>query len=353
MKVFEHELYKEDIKLVGNKNYPWEKLKDKTVLISGATGLLGSFLVDVIKYRNQNHQMNCKVYVVCRNAERAKERFGANNDLIDIISTDINLPLNDIKTDRIDYIIHMASNTHPADYANDPIGTVLTNVIGTKNMLDVACKYNAKRCLFCSSVEVYGENRGDVKIFDEQYCGYIDSNTLRAGYPESKRCGEALCQAYIKQKTLDIVIARIARVYGPTVLSGDTKAVSQFIAKGVSSQNIVLKSQGTQYYSYIYVADAVSGLLTVLFNGMNGEAYNIADNASDIMLKDLAELIADTVGTEVVFELPDETEIAGFSKATLARMDNAKIESIGWEANYNIEQGIKRTLSILKSMSED
>ena len=128
-------------------------------------------------------------------------------------------------------------------------------------MLEFAYSHHALRCVFASSNEIYGENRGDIEKFPESYCGYINCNTLRAGYPESKRCGEALCQAYIQQKGLDIVIPRLTRSYGPTLLKSDTKALSQFLRKALLGEDIVLKSAGTQYYSYLYVADSVSGLL--------------------------------------------------------------------------------------------
>lgn len=233
-------------------------------------------------------------------------------------------------------------------YATDPIGTISTNIIVTQNMLDFAVQHNAIRCAFVSSNEIYGENRGDIEKFDESYCGYIDCNTMRAGYPESKRCGEALCQAYIRQRGLDIVIPRLTRSYGPTMLLTDTKALSQFLRNGLAGEDIVLKSAGTQYYSYTYVADAVSGLLTVLLKGTCGEAYNIADDASDIMLKDLAAIIAEYVGKKVVFEIPNATESAGYSKATKARLENAKLCKLGWAAKYSIQDGISRTIDILK-----
>ena len=197
-------------------------------------------------------------------------------------------------------------------YANDPIGTITANIIGTQNLLEFAVAHHAQRFAFASSNEIYGENRDDVELFKEDYCGYIDSNTLRAGYPESKRAGEALCQAYKRQKGLDVVIPRLTRSYGPTLARSDTKAMTQFIRNGVAREDIVLKSAGTQHYSYTYVADAVSGLLMVLLAGVNGEAYNIADQASNVMLKDVAAMIAQESGNQVVFELPDAVEQAGF-----------------------------------------
>ena len=119
----------------------------------------------------------------------------------------------------------------------------------------------------------------------------------------------SLCQAYISQKSLDVVVPRFTRSYGPTMLMSDTKAISQFIKKGIAGEDIVLKSAGTQYYSYTYVADAISGLLTVLLCGKCGEAYNIAEEHSDIMLKDLAALIAGIKGKKVVFEIPDRKSV--------------------------------------------
>ena len=157
-----------------------------------------------------------------------------------------------------------------------------------------------------------------------------------------------MCQAYIAQKGLDVVIPRLTRSYGPTLLDSDTKALSQFLKKGLAHEDIVLKSAGTQYYSYTYVADAVAGLFIVLLCGEKGEAYNISDKASDIMLKDLAAIIAKASGTKVVFDVPDAVEAAGYSTATKARLDNRKITELGFKARYDIETGISRTLKIME-----
>ena len=147
-----------------------------------------------------------------------------------------------------------------------------------------------------------------------------------------------------------MVIPRLTRSYGPTMLMSDTKAISQFIRKGISSEDIVLKSAGTQYYSYTYVADAVSGLLYILLKGDCGEAYNIADERSDIMLKDLAAIIASITSKKVVFEIPNAVETAGYSLATKARLDGKKLKELGWSAKYDIQNGLKRTIEILRTL---
>lgn len=345
MSIYNNELYLQDVRAVAELALPWERLEGCSMAISGATGMIGSFLIDVLMEKG----LDMTIYALGRNAEKAKARFERwwDDRRFVFVECDINKGiLLDVKT--VDYVFHAASNTHPVAYATDPIGTITTNIIGTDNLLRFASDHGTRRVLFASSVEVYGENRGDTELFGEDYCGYLNCNTLRAGYPESKRAGEALCQAYIKQKGLDVVIPRLARTYGPTMLMSDTKALSQFLKKGMAGEDIVLKSEGTQLFSYTYVADAVSGVLHCLLLGQCGESYNIADSASDIMLRDLAGIIAAAAGKQVVFDLPDATERAGYSTATKAVMKSDKIRTLGWRAEYTIRSGLERTMRILK-----
>ena len=350
MDLYRNPLYIEDLEYAAGLELPWEKLNGASILLSGATGLVGSFLADVLMLKNLRG-LGCTVYALGRSEEKAKKRFSewAGDPHLVFIPYDINKPLIRDDLGKVDYVLHLASNTHPVQYSTDPIGTITTNILGVRNMLEFAIAHGAARFAFTSSNEIYGENRGDAEFFAEDYCGYINCNTMRAGYPESKRCGEALCQAYKAQKGLDVVIPRLTRSYGPTMQMTDTKAISQFIRKGIAGEDIVLKSAGTQYYSYTYVADAVSGLLYVLLKGASGEAYNIADERSDIMLKDLAAAIAGIAGKKVVFEIPDAVEAAGYSTATKARLDGSKLKSLGWKAEYDIQSGMKRTMEILKN----
>lgn len=353
MKLYTNNYYSEDINSICRTALPWNKLRGKSVMLSGATGLIGSVFVDVISEKNITDGLNCTVYALVRNEEKARARFSkfADDTHLVFIPYDVKYPLIRDDLGTVNYILHLASNTHPMLYATDPIGTITTNIIGLQNLLEFAAVHRCERFIFASSNEVYGENRGDAELFDEDYCGYINCNTLRAGYPESKRCGEALCQAYKSQKGLDVCVARLTRSYGPTMIMSDTKAVSQFIKKGVAGEDIVLKSEGTQYYSYTYTADAASGLLWILLAGESGEAYNIADISGDITLKDLASIIAEMNGKKVVFELPDAVEAAGYSRATKARLDGSKIRALGWKPMYNIKTGMERTVKILRSIN--
>ncbi len=349
--MIENAKYAEDVRRTAELNLPWENLRDSSILITGAAGMIGSFLIDVLMEKNAGlAPLHCHVLALGRSPERMKKRFERywGSPDFEFVPGNVNDP---ILAPRADYVFHAASNTHPVAYATDPIGTITSNIIGTFNLLEYAADCGAKRFVFASSNEIYGENRGDTEFFDESYCGYIDCNTLRAGYPEGKRCGEALCQAYIRQKGLDCVIARFTRSYGPSVKPDDTKAISQFIHKGVQGEDVVLKSAGTQYYSYSYVSDTVSGLLYILLLGKTGEAYNVADERSDITLKDLAAIIAEHAGTKVVFELPDAVESAGYSRATKARLDGSKLKKLGWHPHYDIQTGITRTIDILKELA--
>ncbi|MCM1272668.1 MAG: NAD-dependent epimerase/dehydratase family protein [Clostridium sp.] len=353
MILYDCKQYMEDVERIATLDYNWEKLTDKTVAISGGTGMIGSFLVDVFIYRTERFNQNIGVYVLGRNREKAEKRFGNNRvqDNLRFFCRDINKPVEDLCLPAADYIIHAASNTHPMAYAGDPVGTIAANVMGTDNLLRWAAAVNCKRFVFLSSVEIYGENRGDTDKFAEDYMGYIDCNTLRAGYPESKRTGEAICQAYRKQEGMDIVIPRLSRTYGPTMLASDTKAISQFIKKGVSGEDIVLKSEGTQLYSYCYVADAASATVKLLLDGENGQVYNVASHSSDFMLKELAHMIAEYAGSRVQFELPDTLECAGYSKATKAVLDTSRLKGLGWTSLYDMQTGLKRTMDIMRSMA--
>ena len=352
MDLYDNMDYMEDVAYVAGLKLPWEKFRNKTLMLSGATGMIGSFLVDVVLEKNRADDLNCTVIALGRSKEKAQKRFGkyTGDPHFVFVTYDVSQPLSYNDKETVDYILHLAANTHPMLYATDPIGTITTNLIGLQNLLNFAENHHTKRFLFASSNEIYGENRGDVELFDEEYCGYIDCNTLRAGYPESKRCGEALCQAYIAQKGLDVVVARLTRSYGPTMVSSDTKAISQFIKNGMAKEDIVLKSAGTQYYSYTYMADAVSGLLWVLLDGECGKAYNIAEEHSDIMLKDLAAVIAGINGKKVIFQLPDAVEASGYSKATKARLNGNRLQELGWKPKYDIKSGIERTIKILESL---
>lgn len=346
---FSNETYEKEIEEIANYGIDWGKITGKSILITGASGLLGTVLIDAMMLRNKKYNESIKIYAMSRNEAKTLERFKGywNQDLFHFVQADVNKSF-DIEAD-IDFIIHAASNTHPRLYAKDPIGSLMTNIEGTKNILEFGHKKKVVRVLFLSSVEIYGNALSETDIFDEKYCGYLDCNTLRAAYPEGKRAGEALCQAYREQYNMDIVIPRLSRVYGPTMRLDDSKALSQFILNTINGEDIVLKSEGKQRFSYVYVMDAVRALLLLLINGKDGEAYNIADTHEVLQLREIAKILAAISKRNVVFELPNEVEKKGFSKAQIAVMDTNKIQKMEWQARYDMKNGLKKTVEIMCS----
>lgn len=340
----QHPLYKEDLEHILQTD-GLDSLRGKTFLLTGATGLIGTCLIDALMHYNQQGA-DITIYALGRSQEKAATRFGEYFDdaHFHFIEQDARQPL---PTSLVtDYIIPLASNTHPLAYSQYPVETIEINVKGAENALQKAVETGAT-VLYPSTVEVYGNAR-DEAVFTEDYTGQLTLATARACYTESKRLSEALCQSYIAERGAKVRMVRLSRVFGPTMLMSDTKASSQFIQKALAGEDIVLKSKGEQLFSYTYVADAVSAMLHVLIHGDNGVAYNISNEACDVRLKDFARLCAEWAGREVVFDLPSETERKGFSIATRAILDNTRLKGIGWLPRYSMKEALTRTLDILK-----
>lgn len=343
-----HQLYQEDLVHTSALNIDWQLLEEKKILITGASGLVGTFLIDVLMYRIKHHLSNYTIYAAGRNKLKLSERFSEYESFsknFKIIELDVNKAIN--SNVNYDYIVHAASNTHPLEYAQDPVGSITTNLWGAYHLLQYGISHNLKRFIYLSSVEIYGEALSSDDIFDESYCGYIDCNTVRAGYPESKRVGESLCQSFAEKYGIEVVIARLSRLFGPTICPDDSKALSQFLHRAINGEDITLKSTGTQRYSYTYIADAVAALLYIWLHGKNREAYNIANANESIMLKDIAENIAKNVGTKVIYDIPSKQEQTGFSKVSTAIMDVSKLQQLGWKNRFSLLEGIQRNIKIL------
>lgn len=336
-----HPLYQEDIRAI--LSTPGiEALYGKSFLVTGATGLIGVCLIDVLMAIGHG----IKVYAVGRSKQKAAQRLGEylGNPLFEFVEQDVCQPLPSCI--QADYIIPGASNTHPLAYSQYPIETIMINVKGAEHALDKAVQ-NGAEVLYLSTVEVYGNAVGD-DVFTEDYTGKLNLANSRSCYTESKRVSEAMCQSYISERGAKVKIVRLSRVFGPTMLPADSKASSQFINKAVAGEDIVLKSEGMQHFSYTYVADAVSAMLHVLLHGQAGVPYNISAEGCNVHLKDFAGICAEAAGKSVVFDLPTATESKGFSIATQAILDNARIKSIGWRPRYSMKDAVARTIAILK-----
>ena len=345
--------YVEDLKLISEQIKEWDRLRNKKILVVGASGLVGGFFVDLIMFRNVKHHDNISIRAIVRNVDRAKIRFQTYLSNKNFFIEQKDIALEKPANNKVDYVINAASNTHPILYSSDPIGTITTNIFGTSHLLEYCVEQKVERFILLSSVEIYGENRGDTTLFREDYLGYIDSNTLRSGYPESKRLAESLCNAYQKKHNLDFVIARLSRIYGPNNFENDSKVMSQFIRNTVNNSDITLKSAGNQLFSYIYVADAVKAIILLLVKGKAGEAYNVGNESKSRSLKEIADFLASINGKKVIFDIPKIDEKQGYSTATKAMLDITKIKTLDWTENYDVLGGLRRTIDIIKEIKEE
>lgn len=345
-----HEIYTDDVAAIANENLPWEKLAGKNLLLTGATGLIGTLIVDVLMKKNRDDNLNVKIFAAGRNEKVASERFADyfDDENFSFVKLDVNEPIKN--SPHVDFIIHAASNSQNKLFAADPVNTIMANILGSYNLLEYAVQSKVERFVFVSSGDSYGKPLNEDDVFDENYCGYINPNTLRAGYPEAKRAGEALCQAYISKYNLDVVIARPCRIYGPTMRLDDSKAMSEFIMNGVRGEDIVLKSQGLPRFSYCYGADCVSGIFYCLLRGQCGEAYNVSDSSEILSLREIAEYVSSLAGKKVIFELPSELQAKGFLKVLKVVLSNDKLRSLGWTPKDDTRSGVKKTVEILKSI---
>lgn len=325
-----------------NKNIlaslPLDKLQNRNILITGASGLIGGALVDVLL----SYPTGAHVYAMVRNTNKAEARFNQYIGRPDfhILEGDINNPL---PCDIVfHYIIHAASNANPNAYSIDPVGTLWTTLNGTHNLLEYGREHSIERFLFVSSGEIYGN--GENTIWKENESGNIDTMSVRSCYPSSKRAAETMCVSYAEQYQLNIVVARPCHTYGPHFIDNDNRAFAQFARKARNHENIVLKSSGEQYRSWIYVVDCAVAILTILLCGENRQAYNIADINSHITIKNLAELTASIAGTQVVYDIPNSTEKKGYSEMKRAIFDTSKLEALGWKARFTLEAGLRCTI---------
>lgn len=329
----------------------WKKLDGHSVLITGAAGMLGSGMTDVLIYLNEQMGYHVDIFALGRTEGKLRKRFEpyCEKDYFHILPFDISKEMH--FGDKADYMVHAASNADPAMMAKYPVDTLLANVVGMNHILELALRSQTKRVVYVSSGEMYGQPDDTVTNgFYEGYCGVVDYSNPRSCYPSGKRAAEVLCQSYISQYGLDVAIVRPCHCYGPTMTATDSRAMSQFFRKAINGEEIVLKSDGTLERSHCYVVDAVMAMFVVMLQGKCGEAYNIADKESVANIKTVASMIAAAKGRSIRFDLPDDLEKRGFSKVVRAVLDGSKLEQAGWKPGIHLTEGIDSTIRILENI---
>lgn len=298
----------------------------KTVVITGATGLIGSELVE------QFTAAGAEVISAVRNTARARGRC-VKYDAAAALNFDF----------RADIVVHAACSAHPMAYSTDPAGVMRANITGTMNLLDYAAQHGS-RLIFLSSGEVYGNDPVSESGFTEEETGRIDTMNPRACYPESKRAAETMVAAWAKQYGCDALVARLCHVYGPAITPANSRADAQFLRNALAGEDIVMKSAGSQVRSFMYVKDAARAIMLLCERGVPGEAYNVANRTSVASIREYAATLASLAGVSLKFENPGDVEAAGYSRVSRAVLDPAKLEKMGFRAEYDLEKGLKETL---------
>ena len=336
--------YLDDVKTVAGLQLPWDKLCHCNILVVGASGLIGSCLIEVLMERQHRDYV---VYAMGRNKQRMERLFCKyiSDDSFHIILGDVtqSLPF----TQSFHYIIHAASGAAPSNFSCQPVEVMTANLFGVVNLVEYGRHHDMKRLLYLSSGEVYGE--GDGRVFTEDYSGYVNPMNPRSCYPSSKRAAETLCASYASEYDIDIVIARPCHVYGPHFTESDNRVYAQFIRNVLNNEDIVLKSSGEQFRSWCYVVDCVSALLHILLKGDSGHAYNIADSHSNVTIKQLAEIIANIGNKKILFDIPSEIERNGFNVVSKSIYATKKINDLGFKAFTTIEDGLVKTINELRN----
>ena len=351
------ETYRKDLRTAYNSVVNVTKLYHKSILITGATGLIGSFAADMLLHANRTENAEIELYLLARDEKRLRERFASSLDekRLHFVVQDV---VNPIELNvEVDYIIHAAGDGFPAAFREHPVETMTPALFGTYHLLQyvlrTANKGMLKNFLYVSSGEVYGNPSNIQHAFTEQEYGYLDNMSVRSCYPMAKRCAETLCVSFGIQYHIPIVIARPSHVYGACTSIHDNRATVQFLNNAVAREDIILHSQGKQMRSYTYVADCVSGIFSVLLNGVDKEAYNIANATSRVTIAEFAKIVSQKAGTNCIIKNPDENQKKEHTPIEYehtpieyAVLDSCKLEQLGWKGQYDISMGIEHMFRI-------
>ncbi|SPS11098.1 dTDP-glucose 4,6-dehydratase [Lactococcus lactis] len=345
MITFENKIIQEDLKEIVSSSYiNFEKLRGKTVLITGVSGMLATYLAYTIYYLDVHENFQTKIIGTARNMEKANAKFQSlSNEYFELIQHDVTQAF-DYEKD-IDYIVHAASNASPKFISADPVGIIKANTLGTMNLLELARTKGIQNFLFLSTREIYGKSIKN--LLTEQDYGGFDILSPRACYPESKRMAETLLESYFVQYEIPYTVARIAHSYGPGMeINNDGRIMSDLISNVVNHEDIILKSEGTAERAFCYISDATTALLTVLLNGDSGQAYNVANEDEPIQIRDLAQKLVSLLPDEklkVKFDIPTSQSTA-YSTDGRTVMDMSKIEKMGWNRLVGLDLGLKKTI---------
>lgn len=324
-------IFYEDLKRVGKAEFiPWDKLKGSTILVTGATGLIGSSFIKALLYVNKSKNLDIIIEALVRDIKKAEKIFSIlsheSECLKFIVGTVESLPQLDFS---IDYIIHGASQTNSKEFVTHPVETINTSVKGTMNLLELAKSKLVKGFIYLSSMEVYGYPERGHKVIEEEI-GAMSPLNLRNSYPLSKHICESLCCAYASEYSVPATIIRLTQTFGSEINDNDNRIFAYFVRCIVEKKNIILKTRGETERCYLYTLDAVTAILTVLLKGQAGQAYNAADETTYCSIAEMAERVAHEGKVQVEYQIEDEAK-NGFPQTLYMDLDTTKLRNLGWK----------------------
>lgn len=350
MNVYDCEQWVRDIDKVMTVLPELDMMAGKSVLVTGAAGLVCSSIVDVFFRYNDTHDNKINILAAGRWIEEMQRRFGEQVNRADFCFVKYDASqMGNVIEKKADYIIHGASNASPDMIIKEPVETMMSNILGVKELLDYAKHCNSHRILYISSSEVYGEKNGDKPYKEDEY-GYIDLLKPRNSYSLGKRAAETLCVSYSAEYGVDSIIVRPGHIYGPTASEYDVRVSSMWAYNAAKSDNIVMKSKGEQIRSYVYSLDCASAIIKVLLSGKKGIAYNISNPESIISIRELAKYLSEAGGVKVQTEIPTEDEKKGFNPMSNSSLEADNLLKLGWRGCFNAKTGLEHTVDILKEI---
>ena len=334
-----------------------EQIKDKkafenkTFLITGATGLIGSVLIKSLLFLNDMYGLNTHVVAQIRNIEKAHNIFGG---LLD--RNDIELLIQDIVDHisypgKVDFIVHTASPTTSKYFITNPVETILSAFLGTKNILEYCVEKKPIGIVYLSSMEAFGVPNPTLNEITEKDLGYIDLSSTRSSYSEGKRICELLCVSYSDEYGVPVKIARLAQTFGAAVSISEGRVFAQFAKSIINGEDIVLHTEGNSDGNYCYTGDAVNAILTLLVKGVDGEVYTVCNETTNTTIAEMAAMVSKRFGNDkvrVVFDIPEDTKILGYAPTVKMKLSSNKLRNLGWRPTVNLGEMYSRLIDSFK-----
>lgn len=342
---YKNMVVQEDLKLMADEHLDWHQFDGKTILVTGATGMLATYISYFLLYLKEEKGIDLRLLALCRTKLKAEKVFKNFLDkaYFQMLLQDVCEPIQ--YKGNIDYIFHLAGNASPHSINTDPVGIVKSNMLGTFNVLELAKEKKSSKVIFASTREVYGKNEVEESLTETSF-GTIDPMENRSCYPESKRAAETIFRSYFLQYGVNFNTLRIAHSYGPGMnLHSDGRVMADLMGNVVDGKDIELKSTGEALRAFCYITDAVTGIFYATLKGEPGEAYNLANETEEISIRDLAKMLVSLrkdKSLKVVFNIPESN--TGYCNYKRVGLSTDKLEVLGWKPNIGLKEGCKRTL---------